>query len=34
MLDEKLQTAPVGTVREYDTAQEAAFYDFVEKEGL
>lgn len=27
-------TAPVGTVRECDTAQEAAFYAFVEEEGL
>ena len=27
-------TAPVGTVRDCDTAREAAFYDFVEKEGL
>lgn len=27
-------TAPVGTVRDSDTAEEAAFYDFVEKEGL
>lgn len=27
-------TAPVGTVRESDTAEEAAFYAFVEEEGL
>ena len=27
-------TAPVGTVRECDTAQEAAFYAFVEEDGL
>lgn len=27
-------TAPVGTVRECDTAEEAAFYAFVEEEGL
>ena len=27
-------TAPVGTVRESDTAEEAAFYAFVEQEGL
>ncbi|MBE6950785.1 MAG: SagB/ThcOx family dehydrogenase [Ruminococcaceae bacterium] len=27
-------TAPVGTVREQDTAEEAAFYSFVEDEGL
>ena len=27
-------TAPVGTVRECDTAEEAAFYSFVEDEGL
>lgn len=27
-------TAPVGTVREQDTAEEAAFYSFVEEEGL
>lgn len=27
-------TAPVGTVRDSDTAEEATFYDFVEEEGL
>jgi hypothetical protein len=27
-------SAPVGTVRECDTAEEAVFYSFVEEEGL